>query len=62
MPPKRNCREHTLATAHLKALEQQEVNTPKRSRMAGNNQTQGWNQLSRNKKNYAKKKKNQQDR
>jgi hypothetical protein len=32
VPPKRNCREHTLATAHLKALEQKEANSLKRSR------------------------------
>ena len=31
MPPKENWREHTLA-AHMKALEQNEVNTPKRRR------------------------------
>ena len=34
MPPRRNWREHTLSslTAHLKALEQNEANSPKRSR------------------------------
>jgi hypothetical protein len=44
-------------TAHLKALEQKEENSPKRSR---NNQTQGWNQPNRNKKNYTKNQANQE--
>jgi hypothetical protein len=47
-------RAHTSSlTTHLKALEQKEANSPKRSRRAGNNQTQGRNQPSGNKKNLA---------
>ena len=44
-------------TAHLNALEQKAANTPK---TAGNNQTQGWNQPNRNKKNYTKNQPNQE--
>jgi hypothetical protein len=44
-------KETSSLTAHLKALEQQETNAPKMSRW---HQTQGWNQPSRNKKNYTK--------
>jgi len=40
-------------TTHLKALEQKEYT--QKEHAAGNNQTQGWNQLSRNKKKYTKK-------
>ena len=47
-------------TAHLKALEQKEANTPKEEKMAENNQTQGWNQQNRNKKNYTKNQQNQE--
>ena len=42
-------RAHTSSlTTHLKALEQKEANSLKRSRKAGNNQTQGRNQPSGN--------------
>jgi hypothetical protein len=44
-------------TAHLKALEQKEANTPKRYRLQ-DNQTQGCNQPSGNKKNYTKNQQN----
>jgi hypothetical protein len=49
---KKLVRSHTNSlTAHLKALEQKE---------AGNNQTQGWTQPSRNRKNYTKTQPNQE--
>jgi hypothetical protein len=41
-------------TTHLKALEQREANSAKRSRWQEKNHTQGWNQPSANKKNYSK--------
>jgi hypothetical protein len=44
-------------TAHLKVLEQKEANTPK---IAGNNQTQRWNQPSWKKKDYTKNQPNQE--
>ena len=48
-------RAHTSSlTTHLKALEQKESNSPKRSRLQENNQTQWRNQSSRKKKNYSK--------
>ena len=43
-------------TTHLKALEEKQTNTFK---TAGNNQTQGWNQPNKNKKNYSKNQQNQ---
>jgi hypothetical protein len=46
-------------TAHLKALEKKEEICP-RGETAENNQTQGWNQSNRNKKNYTKNQQNQE--
>ena len=43
----------------MKALKQKEKNFTQEEWSAGNNQTQGWNQQSKTKKNYSKNQPNQ---
>jgi hypothetical protein len=50
----------SIFTAHLEALEQKELNSPKRSRQQEIIKLNGWNQTSVNKKNYTKNQSNQE--